>query len=217
MNVQAAYSQWSEIYDTNTNPTRDLEGVVCRDMLAALPRFKHVLEMGCGTGKNTEWLAARSARVTAVDLTQAMLDVAAAKMISSPHVAFVQADMLQTMPWSSFVSDAVDLVTFSLVLEHAEYLVPIFKSVDAVLEAGGRVYIGEFHPFKQYHGSKARFESKETGHVEEVTAFTHHASDFVQPALALGWTLERMDERFDGDRCQVPRIIGFLFRKGQSS
>ena len=55
MNIREAYNHWSAQYDTNMNPTRDLEGVALREMLADLS-FKQVLEIGCGTGKNTAWL-----------------------------------------------------------------------------------------------------------------------------------------------------------------
>ena len=57
MNVQAAYSHWSTSYDSVANPTRDLDQQVMRRLLDG-KRFGHVLELGCGTGKNTPWLAA---------------------------------------------------------------------------------------------------------------------------------------------------------------
>ncbi|ETV91780.1 hypothetical protein H310_13836 [Aphanomyces invadans] len=212
MNIEAAYSRWSAIYDTNTNRTRDLEGAVAHDFLSS-HKFTDALEMGCGTGKNTAWLQTKCDRVISVDLTQAMLDIAATK-VNSPHVTFVKADMVET-PWTSFVTSKVDLVTFSLVLEHVQDLNVVFEQADRVLKAGGRVYVGELHPMKQITGTKARFESAATGRVEEVTCYTHHTSDFVGAAMARGWTLERLDERFDqDDRTQLPRILGLLFRIG---
>lgn len=39
----------------------------------------HVLELGCGTGEDAIWLARRAVKVTATDISPAMLDVARAK------------------------------------------------------------------------------------------------------------------------------------------
>ena len=55
MNVQEAYDNWADQYDSNMNKTRDLEAVALRETLAYIP-FDTCLEIGCGTGKNTEWL-----------------------------------------------------------------------------------------------------------------------------------------------------------------
>lgn len=58
MEIKQAYDAWAAQYDTNLNKTRDLEGLAPRLSLAKLP-FSKVLEIGCGTGKNTEWLISR--------------------------------------------------------------------------------------------------------------------------------------------------------------
>jgi hypothetical protein len=55
MNTEKAYSIWAEYYDTNKNKTRDIEAISLRETLSNM-RFKSYLEIGCGTGKNTEWL-----------------------------------------------------------------------------------------------------------------------------------------------------------------
>ncbi|EQC29338.1 hypothetical protein SDRG_13007 [Saprolegnia diclina VS20] len=215
MNVQAAYSQWATIYDTNANKTRDLETLVGqRFLLEEQMTFEHVLELGCGTGKNSTWLAPATRRLTSVDLTASMLAVARTKVPAS-HVQFLQGDLLAPS-WDAFASpSSVDVVTFSLVLEHIEHLDPIFGKVNHVLRPGGLVYIGELHPFKQYAGTKACFET-EDGTKQIVSAFTHHVSDFVSAAQACGWTVERLGEFFDNDdRRTVPRILGLLFRKPQ--
>jgi ubiquinone/menaquinone biosynthesis C-methylase UbiE len=155
MNVQEAYNNWAAQYDTNLNKTRDLEARSLREMLAGIA-FDRCLEIGCGTGKNTVWLMEKASTVTAVDLSEEMLAKARAK-ISSPKVKFIQADI--TQPWQ-FAEGKYHLVTFSLVLEHIQNLDAVFEKVSGVLQSGGYVYIGELHPFKQYTGSKARFEQK---------------------------------------------------------
>lgn len=207
MNTRQAYDLWSNQYDSNINKTRDLEKIALRATLADL-QFKKVLEIGCGTGKNTEWLVTRSQKVTAVDLSDEML-YKARKKISSPTVQFQQADI--TKEWA-FGKEVYDLVSFSLVLEHIEDLDPVLAEASASLKSGGYVYIGELHPFKQYSGSKARFDTEEGRHIVE--CFNHHISDFIKAGKTHGLMLLDVNEYFDNDdRTAIPRILTLLFRK----
>ena len=207
MNVEQAYNSWAAQYDTNKNRTRDLEAVAIRATLAHMS-FDACLEIGCGTGKNTEWLVRRAMHLLAVDLSAAMLG-RARKKVNSNKVAFLQADI--TKPWH-FVTQSYDLVTFSLVLEHIQRLDFIFEQTAAALKSGGYVYIGELHPFKQYTGTKARFDTEEGR--QEVECYTHHISEFVQTAKRHGLKLVDLNEHFDdNDRAGIPRILTILLQK----
>jgi len=207
MDIGKAYNSWSAQYDTNDNKTRDLEALSLQKILQG-KSFKHCLEVGCGTGKNTAWLLTICDQITAIDLSKGMLDIAKNK-IQSAKVNFSEVDI--TKDWS-FAKDTYDLVTFSLMLEHIEDLDAVFQKLAKVSDTGTRVYIGELHPFKQYAGSKARFET-ETG-TQVVTCFNHHVTDFIQAANASGFHLLQLEEQFDeGDRSQLPRILNLLFEK----
>lgn len=207
MSVQQAYNSWASQYDTNLNKTRDLEAIALRSNLSKIS-FNHCLEIGCGTGKNTSWLVEQAKHITAVDLSEEML-LKAKEKITSTKVEFKQADI--TKDWS-FRNGLYDLVTFSLVLEHIEDLDYIFQQVSASLQKDGYVYIGELHPFKQYSGSKARFETDEGTQV--VQCFNHHLSDFFIQAKKYGFTLIDINEYFDEDnRNEIPRILCILLQK----
>jgi ubiquinone/menaquinone biosynthesis C-methylase UbiE len=207
MDIANAYNSWSAQYDTNDNKTRDLEALSLQKILQG-KSFKHCLEIGCGTGKNTVWLLTICDQITAIDLSNGMLDIAKNK-IQSDKVNFIEGDI--TKDWT-FAKDTYDLITFSLMLEHIEDLDAVFQKLAMVSDTGTRVYIGELHPFKQYAGSKARFET-ESG-IEVVTCFNHHVTDFIQAANASGFQLLQLDEQFDDeDRSQIPRILNLLFEK----
>ena len=105
MSIEQAYNLWSEQYDTNQNKTRDLEAVALRQTLARIS-FKNCLEIGCGTGKNTEWLIQKATNVLAIDLSPGMLKKAKEK-VNAANVEFRQADL--SLPWN-FGEDH-DLVT----------------------------------------------------------------------------------------------------------
>lgn len=207
MSIRKAYNSWAAQYDTNINKTRDLEAVALKKALANIP-YEKCLEIGCGTGKNTEWLIRRATHVTAVDLSEEML-ARAKKKVNSNKVAFLQADI--TKAWD-FTTELYDLVSFSLVLEHMQNLSPIFKQASSVLKPGGYIYIGELHPFKQYSGTKARFDTEEGRNILE--CYTHNISDFVQAAEPHVLKLVDIDEYFDdNDRTSIPRILTLLFQK----
>jgi ubiquinone/menaquinone biosynthesis C-methylase UbiE len=207
MNVQKAYNAWSEQYDTNDNKTRDLEALALRATLQDF-KVKNCLEIGCGTGKNTVFLMTIAKHITAVDLSDKMLEKAHAK-ITSKQVRFQQADILQD--WH-FATKKYDLAIFSLVLEHIENLDLVFEKLSNCIKKGGYVYIGELHPFKQYNGTKARFETAEG--LQIVTCFNHNISDFTQSALKYGFSIVDVNEYFDeGDRGNIPRILSVLFKK----
>ncbi len=205
--IQKAYNSWASQYDTNENKTRDLEGTALQTILSTID-FKQVLEIGCGTGKNSLWLSEKADHVTAVDFSEEMLAKAKEK-VTSDKVNFVQADIIKG--WS-FESGMYDLVTFSLVLEHIENLEHIFRQAADMLVSGGYVYIGELHPFKQYTGSKARFDTEDGLQVLE--CYTHHTSDFIQAAKQHGFVVSDLNEFFDdNDRTQIPRILTIVLQK----
>lgn len=207
MSVQQHYNQWSETYDEMENKTRDLEKKAGQAVLTGLS-FTNVLELGCGTGKNTGWLSESAKQHLAVDLSKGMLEKAREK-VSREHVVFKQADI--TKPWD-FVSTGIDLVTCSLILEHIQDLHFIFSEAGKVLNVGGLFYICELHPYKQYTGSKARFETAEGTQV--LQCFVHHLSDYTGAALANGFAIESVQEWFDNDdRAGTPRLVSLLFRK----
>jgi ubiquinone/menaquinone biosynthesis C-methylase UbiE len=206
MNVKQAYNIWANQYDTNINRTRDLEAVALQHTLAG-KYFDDCLETGCGTGKNTEWLLTRANHITAIDLSDQMLAQATTK-IHSDKVRFIQADILE--PWT-FATSKYDLITFSLVLEHIENLERVFYEVSKIILSQGFVYIGELHPFKQYTGTKARFETAEGQQI--LTCFNHHISDFVRAAKQFNFKIVDINEYFDeDDKTTVPRIFTLLLK-----
>jgi len=207
MDPQQAYNSWASQYDTIENKTRDLEASALHNILSIIS-FSTILEIGCGTGKNTEWLLQKAEHITAVDLSEEMLSKAKEK-IHSPDVEFLLADI--NKEWD-FTEKTFDLISFSLVLEHIENLDHIFKEVFKKLNEGGYVYIGELHPFKQYSGTKARFETEQG--LQLIQCYNHHISDFIRSAKKYSLRLVDADEHFDNDdRAAIPRILTLLFKK----
>ena len=168
-------------YDADENLTRDLDEAVTRQVVGGR-RWGAAIELGCGTGKNTALLVGVAERVLALDLSEGMIRRAQEKVAAPGNLLFALADI--TRPWPVSAACA-ELVVCNLVLEHIEDLLPVFAQVSRVLAPGGRFFLCELHPFKQYRGTRARFER--AGSAIEIQAYVHHLSDFIHAARATAW------------------------------
>lgn len=207
MDIQNAYDDWSGTYDSDENLTRDLDQRVTVDLLGNL-QFDSALEVGCGTGKNTQFLARIASVLYAVDFSRGMLEKAKEK-VQAENVHFSLMDVTQR--WD-FENGSIDLVTCNLVLEPIENLSFVFGEAARVLQPNGYLFINELHPFRQYEGKKARFQRNEE--TVEVEAFMHHVSDFVHAAAESGLTLTKLNEYWhEADQNKLPRVLSLLFEK----
>ena len=207
MKIQDAYTRWSATYDSDRNGTRDLDQRVTERTLADR-NCRNILELGCGTGKNTALLDRIGRKVLALDFSPGMLQQAKAKL-KTDHVFFVRADL--TKPWPA-KSGSFELVVCNLVLEHIEDLDPVFYQASQSLMAGGELFVSELHPFRQYQGTQANFSNEQE--TVEIDAFVHHLSDFTEAARKNGLSLKSMNEWWhEEDLNKPPRLVSFLFEK----
>lgn len=125
MSIENAYNIWANQYDTNVNRTRDLDKKCTIETLNDFD-FKNVIELGCGTGKNTEWLLNKAEKIIGLDFSQEMLNKAKEKIFDK-KVMFKKADL--TKDWE-IENNFADLITSSLTLEHIENLDPIFSQAN---------------------------------------------------------------------------------------
>ncbi len=99
----------------------------------------------------------------------------AKEKIQADNVSFLVADITNTWPDEIH---SIDLITCNLILEHIEDLNSVFYEALRKLNNGGKFYISELHPFRQYQGKKALFERD--GKKTQINAFIHNISDFIE-------------------------------------
>ncbi|AMC11170.1 methyltransferase type 11 [Lutibacter profundi] len=207
MSIEKAYNSWAAQYDSNENKTRELDKIVTISTLSNY-KFSTVIELGCGTGKNTLWLLKKAQKIIGLDFSQEMLKKAKEK-IKNSNVVFKNADI--TKPWD-IENEFANLITSNLTLEHIKNLDFIFNQAFKKLKPNGVFFISELHPFKQYSGSKARFES-ENGTVA-LEVYTHHISEYLNSAKKYNFKLIEINEWFDqSSKNEIPRLISFIFKK----
>jgi ubiquinone/menaquinone biosynthesis C-methylase UbiE len=203
----------SRQYDLVQNLTRDLAGEALREVGLNLAGGR-IVEVGCGTGRNTEWLArpeAGSTSIVALDFSEEML-VKARVRVAEADVRFIQHDVRLSWPLETA---SADVMIAMLILEHVENLAPVFAEAARVLTRGGEVFCCELHPMRQLSGGQAQFSNAKTGERKIVTAFIHDVSEYVNTALESGFELVKMGEWRDGGSSpqSQPRLLSFLFRR----
>ncbi len=207
--VAAAYDRWSQTYDSDPNRTRERAAALLREQPLALAG-REVLEIGCGTGFNTQFLAERASSMVALDFSPGML-AKARERVSAAHVQFIEHDLRR--PWP-IAGGSADLIVAMLVLEHVERLEPFFTESARVLRPGGEVFLCELHPMRQLGGSQAQLRNPGTGEVERITAYLHDVSEYVNEGLGAGLDLIELGEPRDpgSARQEPPRLVSVRLR-----
>jgi ubiquinone/menaquinone biosynthesis C-methylase UbiE len=183
LDVGAGYRHWSRTYD---RPLRlfSLEEPPMLRLMEALPAGD-ALDVGCGSGRWSAHLHRLGHRVSGVDQSEAMLELARAKL---PDCTFRQGD-LADLPVDG---GSADLVVCALCLVHVEDLARPFAEIARVLRPGGRAVISDVHPMLTALGWQAQFPT------DDGRAFMrlhqHLVSDYVRAAAAAGLSLATFEE-----------------------
>ena len=205
--IQTAYDEWADHYNHDENPTRDLNGRVLRNASLSW-KGARVLDLGCGTGYNTAYLASYAEEVVGVDFSKGMLRRARSR-VGGEHVQFMHGDITGTWP---LADGSFDIVVATLVLEHLESIDHVLDEAHRVLTSDGLLYLAELHPYKQLLGSQAKYTHPETGEDVLIDAFQHSTSEYINEALASGFALCHVGE-WQNDGEALPRLLTLLLEK----
>lgn len=187
--VRAGYDRWSAVYDHDANPLQAFEEPVVRQAVGEVAGLT-VVDLGCGTGRHTAWLASAGAQVTAVDFSPGMLAEAKAK-VDGHEVTLVEHDLHQSLP---FADATFDVAVSGLVLEHLVDLRAFFVEVRRVLRVGGRAVVSAMHPAMFLRSSQARFTDPNSGEVIAPGSVSHSVADIVMATVHAGFRLDNVTE-----------------------
>ncbi|MDX2037272.1 MAG: class I SAM-dependent methyltransferase [Isosphaeraceae bacterium] len=209
LDVGAGYTLWAPLYDDDGNPLTALEGPLIRSWIGEVAG-RRVLDLGCGTGRHTEALAAARAEVVAVDPTAAMLERARAKLAGVGAVEWLRAGLPGPLP---FDDSTFALVVMGLVAEHIADMARGFAEVARVLEPGGRLLLSALHPERTEAGQSARFIDPATGSRRPIETFHRSTDDYLRLAHSAGLDLIEestlvVDERLGRELPRAARYVG---------
>lgn len=205
---EQGYDLWASFYDSYPNAT------VAADELYFPKYFGHIenktiLDIGCGTGRHSLKLAKQGNRVTGLDISGRMLEVAQSKLIGFP-VNFVKADFLA---YDGLSPVSFDAAVASLVIEHISDLKTFFLKLSSVLASGGEAFLSEIHPLRIAKGSQARFCLPNSQNELWLTSHAHSEATFIDSIKSSGLLIKESkdlvgDEDFANLRPEWKKYLG---------
>jgi SAM-dependent methyltransferase len=122
-------------YRDDTEAARFLDALVGRLQPG---RGARALDLGCGAGRHSKYLASKGLEVVGMDLSANSIDEA--KRAESPHLRFVQHDM--RVPFGRDVFDYVfNFFTSFGYFDDAQEHLAVVRNMSASLHAGGRLVL----------------------------------------------------------------------------
>jgi ubiquinone/menaquinone biosynthesis C-methylase UbiE len=186
MEVEDGYTKWAPLYDAPGNWVVETEQPIVEELVADAPRGR-ALDAACGTGRHAAHLAGAGFDVVGVDTTDAMLDVARAKL---PQIEF-RRGRLEQLP----IDDAsVDLVTCGLALEHVADLGVVMQEFARVLKPGGWLVCSDTHPITHQIGMGAFIPTELQFRLDLVRGHRRQVHDYLDAFTNAGLTVERCFE-----------------------
>ncbi|MBI4053177.1 MAG: class I SAM-dependent methyltransferase [Candidatus Diapherotrites archaeon] len=182
-----SYSEFAEFYDAMTDPAEKLSDFIPAYLKRKRLRLKKAADIGCGTGKFSLALARLGFKVTGIDASAGMLEIAAKKAEAEKlAIKFAQADMRSfSMPEKQELIVCGDAINSILAEKDLE---SVFRNVFANLGKNG-AFIFDANTLKDYSGRENW--TGYGGHINENVSFI--------------W-----EDYVFGDRCEIELV---LFRK----
>jgi SAM-dependent methyltransferase len=182
------YDRWAATYEGAVEDAMDF--ALLERLEVSWGAIASAADLGCGTGRTGEWLAARGVgEVDGVDLSPRMLDAARARGV---YRSLAEAEVGD----SGLDAGAYDLAVSCLVDEHLADLRPLYAEAARLLTPGGRFVLVGFHPhFIIASGMPTHFDDAESGEALAIETHVHLMSDHVAAGLGAGLTLSALHER----------------------
>jgi len=189
--VREGYDLWAEVYDSDGNPLIALEERHIGPLIGIVAGLD-VADVGCGTGRHALALSAAGGRVTALDFSRRMLEIARTKP-GAERVRFLLHDVTRPLP---LADGAFDRVLCCLVAEHIADLGALFRELGRVCRPAprGAIIVSAMHPALMLRGVQARFHDPRTGTHAQLASLPHRISDYVSAALRAGLAIEHLGE-----------------------
>jgi SAM-dependent methyltransferase len=186
------YDRWAATYEQTVEDAMDVALLERLDVdWGSLGR---VADLGCGTGRTGEWLAARGVgEIDGVDLSPGMLAAARTRGVYS---SLREGEVGET----GLASGAYDLVVSCLVDEHLADLGPLYAEAARLARPGGRFVLVGYHPhFIIASGMPTHFDDAESGESLAIETHVHLLSDHVAAGLDAGLAAAALHERVVDD------------------
>lgn len=186
-------------------------------------RGGRVLDAGCGSGVNLQWLIDQGAReVVGIDASAKMIEIAARENV--PNSTLLVVDMSQ--PLDMLATDSFDLVLSSLVVHYIEDQQALFAEIARILRPGGRFVFSTHHPQSDFNWHPGNYfetvfvTDQWRGFADkpiEVSFYRRPLSAITEALTSAGFIIERLTEPQPTDDYRRADAAGYEKARQQPS
>jgi ubiquinone/menaquinone biosynthesis C-methylase UbiE len=197
-------SEYDRYYQTNPGITIDkIEKEIISAHLKKFPKGNW-LELGCGTGHWTKFFSDCGFQVTAVDNSEAMLEIARSKNIE--NVQFLHADASR-LPFPDAFFPGIFSITM---IEFVDDLEKVLNEIDRVLKPGGTLVLGCLNALSQLGKNKNNDPVFQHAHFFTPEELEKMLSRFGSPHISAGVHFSPGFELLDGTERQSTAEPAFI-------
>jgi ubiquinone/menaquinone biosynthesis C-methylase UbiE len=194
LSLQEGYKRWAAQYDQENNALIVVEEQLVLPLLETIPATS-LLDLGTGTGRYAIRLAAKGAKVVALDQSKAMLSVAqAAADRAGVRIQFLPHDLGLGIPPEL---KGFDLAIAALVLCHIENLDHVAREAYRVIRPGGNLLVTDFHPAAIAAGWRTQFTNSDGTYLLPTAMRT--SNHYLDALHGAGFSIQKVREAMVGD------------------
>ncbi|PWW78278.1 S-adenosyl-L-methionine-dependent methyltransferase [Tuber magnatum] len=212
-----AYNQWADVYDRDGNILQLQDDEAFNATVPGLLRTHppiRILDLGCGTGRNTAKLyrsLPEATEIVAMDVSEGMMSKAKSRIATEPQRDVKITWVLHNIDAGSQIPQearGVDAVVCTLVMEHLRLDV-FFGAAKEALKKGGWMYLTNMHP-EQGLSSRAGFVANEGDQEIKIqgVSFNHSIESVLKAAGGVGLRLLGEVEERGVDNAEHAQQLG---------
>ena len=159
------------------------------ERLLELKKGQRVLEVACGNGQLSRWMAGKGTSVVALDISDKLIEIAKSKGCPpGGSIEYITADASDENTFNQFVTARFDSVVCNMALMDMPEIEPLAKALPLVLKRGGAFVFSATHPcFNMSDMRRVASETEEGGVVTETCGIEirHYLSQRTERGLAI--------------------------------
>ncbi len=174
---------------------------------------KYVLEVGAGTGHLSKELSVLNCKITAIEPSKGMYDIAA-EVLENTNI-----NLINCTSFDLEKSDIFDVAFSHLVAHVVDDLLGFFKSISVHLDSGGHLIFSVPHPcfynhYKRFFGTEYNYMkpmvknvsfniTKDSSNTIAGVPYHHRPlSSYINTLIEAGFALDRFDETYPNEEIQ---------------
>lgn len=172
-NTLKAYDEWAFTYDESPHILHSLEKQLLLNLIEPHDS-DNILDVACGTGSYLAFFARKGARVTGVDISPKMIEVAKRK---APSAKLMIADIEAELP---FEDEAFNKIVCSQALQHIKSIEPVLREFKRLAKKKGNIILSVPHPEMDRAHYKKNVSKQGINFTSQAELFEHKFYEYLE-------------------------------------